>query len=114
MSQLIDMWKLKLVRVRSKLGVDVKAVAAQEKQLQDAPLPPPQHLAPSRPADLARAALESGKDGSAEMLAEMQRYMVEAERAGARRRSGSACSCRRRATRSAAAARRRRRCARRT
>ena len=80
MSQLIDMWKLKLVRVRSKLGVDAKAVAAQEKQLQDAPLPPPQHLAPSRPADLARAALESGKDGSAEMLAEMQRYMVEAER----------------------------------
>lgn len=80
-SELIDMWRLKLTRVRSKLGVEKGAVDAQEQQLAGAKLPPPRDADGSRStAEVLRAVKEGGREATAELLTELQRQMVEAER----------------------------------
>ena len=80
-SELLDMWRLKLTRVRAKLGVEEKAVAAQEAAIAAANLPPPRETESAKAtAEVLRMVREGGKEGTAELLTELQRQMVEAER----------------------------------
>lgn len=75
------MWRLKLTRVRSKLGVEEKAIAAQEEAMAKASLPPPRETDGSRStAEVLQRVREGGKEGVADLLTELQRQMVEAER----------------------------------
>ena len=79
-SELLSMWKLKLTRVRAKLGVEEKAVAAQEAAIANAKLPRPRDEGGKSTAEVLRVVREGGKEGTAELLTELQRQMVEAER----------------------------------
>jgi len=80
-SELLDMWRLKLTRVRLKLGVDEKAMAAQEEAVSKAVLPPPRESDGSRStAEVLQRVREGGAEGTASLLTELQRQMVEAER----------------------------------
>ena len=80
-SELLDMWRLKLTRVRAKLGVEEKAVAAQEAAIAAANIPPPREAEGAKAtAEVLRMVREGGKESTAELLTELQRQMVEAER----------------------------------
>ena len=97
-SELLDMWRLKLTRVRAKLGVEEKAVAAQEAAIAAANLPPPRETESAKAtAEVLRMVREGGKEGTAELLTELLQ-MVEAERWRAETKRMS-ISSRRRATR---------------
>ena len=78
-SELLAMWKLKLTRVRAKLGLEEAAVAAQHEAIASAPLPPPREG--ERAAAILKAVRQGrGADASGELMQELQRQMVEAER----------------------------------
>jgi len=66
--------------VRAKLGVEEKAVAAQEAAIANAKLPRPRDEGGKSTAEVLRVVREGGKEGTAELLTELQRQMVEAER----------------------------------
>ena len=75
------MWRLKLTRVRAKLGVEKGAVRAQEEQLVRAKLPQARASeGPYSTAEVLRVVKEGGREATAELLTELQRQMVEAER----------------------------------
>ena len=81
--ELLDMWRLKLTRVRSRLGVDEKAVRAQEEVLAGAklPLPRDENAGGGRTtAEVLQRVREGGQESVGELLTELQRQMVEAER----------------------------------
>ena len=79
--ELLEMWRLRLTRVRSKLGVEEKAIAAQEDVIEKTPLPPPRESDVSRTtAEVLQKVREGGKEGVADLMTELQRQMVEAER----------------------------------
>ena len=64
-SELLDMWRLKLTRVRAKLGVDEAAIAAQEKALGEARLPKPREAeGPRSTAEVLRVVREGGREGT--------------------------------------------------
>ena len=80
-SELLGMWRLKLTRVRAKLGVEKGAVRAQEEQLVRAKLPQARASeGPYSTAEVLRVVKEGGREATAELLTELQRQMVEAER----------------------------------
>merc|ERR1711965_525928 len=81
-SELLDMWRLKLTRVRAKLGVEEQAVRAQEAALASAKLPAPRDADGSgrATADVLRAVRDGGRESTGDLLTELQRQMVEAER----------------------------------
>ena len=59
-------------------------MAAQEESIAKAPLPLPRDEQTAKStADVLRAVREGGKEGMAELLTELQRQMVEAERCAA-------------------------------
>jgi hypothetical protein len=80
-SELLGMWRLKLTRVRAKLGIEKGAVRAQEEQLVRAKLPQARASeGPHSTAEVLRVVKEGGREATAELLTELQRQMVEAER----------------------------------
>jgi len=81
-SELLDMWRLKLTRVRKKFSVNKEAVAAQTEQLAAAKLPAPRQadIHARSTSDVLRVVKEGGQEAMAELLTELQRQMVEAER----------------------------------
>ena len=80
-AELLQMWRLKLTALRSKLGTDNDTINAQVDQLAAADFPPPRGARRARAAVL-EAVQKAGdaKQAPTELLSELQRQMVEAER----------------------------------
>ena len=82
-AELLQMWRLKLTALRSKLGTDNDTINAQVDQLAAADFPPPRGGAQgARAAAVLEAVQKAGdaKQAPTELLSELQRQMVEAER----------------------------------
>ena len=74
------MWKLKTTAMRAKLGNDERVVAAQLDALAAAPVPP-SRAQPARTAKVIEQVRASGGGQTPnELLLELERQMVEAER----------------------------------
>ena len=79
-SELVAMWKLKMTAMRAKLGNDERVVAAQLDALAAAPVPP-SRAQPARTAKVIEQVRASGGGQTPnELLLELERQMVEAER----------------------------------
>ena len=79
-SELVAMWKLKTTAMRAKLGNDERVVAAQLDALAAAPVPP-SRAQPARTAKVIEQVRASGGGQTPnELLLELERQMVEAER----------------------------------
>ena len=79
-SELVAMWKLKTTAMRTKLGNDERVVAAQLDALAAAPVPP-SRAQPARTAKVIEQVRASGGGQTPnELLLELERQMVEAER----------------------------------
>lgn len=79
-SELMTMWKLKMTAMRAKLGVEEGAVRAQLDSLANQELPQ-SRAQPARTAKVIEQVQASGgKQTPSELLLELERQMVEAER----------------------------------